>query len=50
MKGGIMDFDNDGKQDVIFIDPTGTNTNATFYTKSYINGSVGSKTSQNSGK
>lgn len=44
-KGGIMDFDNDGKQDVIFIDPTGTNTNATFYTKSYINGSVGSKTS-----
>lgn len=44
-KGGIMDFDNDGKQDVIFIDPTGTNTNTTFYTKSYISGGIGSKTS-----
>ena len=44
-KGGIMDFDNDGKQDIVFIDPTNTNTNATFYTKSFINGSIGSKTS-----
>lgn len=44
-KGGIMDFDNDGKQDIVFIDPTNTSTNATFYTKSFINGSIGSKTS-----
>jgi len=44
-KGGIMDFDNDGKQDIVFIDPTNTSTNATYYTKSFINGSIGSKTS-----
>lgn len=43
-KGGIMDFDNDGKQDIVFINPANTNTNASYYTKSFINGSIGSKT------
>ncbi|MCJ7933832.1 MAG: hypothetical protein MUW56_09400 [Chryseobacterium sp.] len=36
-KGGIMDFDNDGKQDIVFVDPTGTNTDVTFFTKEYMN-------------
>ncbi|WP_294251856.1 RHS repeat-associated core domain-containing protein [uncultured Chryseobacterium sp.] len=44
-KGGIMDFDNDGKQDIVFIEPSGINTDAVYYTKSYINGSTGLKTS-----
>ncbi|CAA7386073.1 RHS repeat-associated core domain-containing protein [Chryseobacterium fistulae] len=43
-KGGIMDFDNDGIQDIIFIDPTSANVNASFYTKSFLSGNVTSKT------
>ncbi|WP_312769846.1 polymorphic toxin type 23 domain-containing protein [Epilithonimonas sp.] len=31
-KGGIMDFDNDGKQDIIFIEPNVGNVNVSFYT------------------
>lgn len=29
-KGGIMDFDSDGKQDILFIEPSGTNTQITY--------------------
>lgn len=29
-KSSIMDFDNDGKQDVMFVEPTGGNTNVTY--------------------
>ena len=32
-KASIMDFDNDGIQDILFFKETGTNTNVTFYTK-----------------
>ncbi|CAI8831757.1 RHS repeat-associated core domain-containing protein [Chryseobacterium sp. IT-36CA2] len=31
--GGIMDFDKDGKQDILFIEPTGSNTQVTYLTK-----------------
>jgi len=34
-KGGIVDFDNDGKQDVMFVDPTNTNVSVSYYTKDY---------------
>jgi len=36
-KGGIMDFDNDGTQDVVFVEATGGNTDVTFFTKEYMN-------------
>ncbi|WP_164465142.1 RHS repeat-associated core domain-containing protein [Chryseobacterium lactis] len=36
-KSGIMDFDNDGTQDVVFVDPTGGSTSVTFATKEYMN-------------
>ncbi|KYH06404.1 hypothetical protein A1704_08925 [Chryseobacterium cucumeris] len=32
-KGGIMDFDNDGKQDIMFLEPTDSKVNVTFYTQ-----------------
>lgn len=31
-KGGIMDFDNDGRQDIMFIEPNVGNVNVSFYT------------------
>ncbi len=31
-KGGIVDFDNDGVQDIIFVEPTGTNSSITYST------------------
>jgi len=31
-KGGIVDFDNDGTQDIIFVEPTGTNSSITYST------------------
>ena len=34
-KGGIVDFDNDGKQDVMFVDPVNTNVSVSYYTKDY---------------
>ncbi len=34
-KGGIVDFDNDGKQDVMFVDPANTNVSVSYYTKDY---------------
>lgn len=38
-KGGIIDFDNDGKQDIMFIDPANSNVNVTYYTKTINTGS-----------
>lgn len=38
-KGGIIDFDNNGKQDIMFIDPTGSNVGVTYYTKTINTGS-----------
>ncbi|WP_082129181.1 RHS repeat-associated core domain-containing protein [Chryseobacterium gallinarum] len=34
-KGGIVDFDNDGKQDVMFVDPANSNVSVSYYTKDY---------------
>lgn len=41
-KSAIMDFDNDGRQDILLVEPNSSfnNVNATFYTKSMINGNV----------
>lgn len=43
-KGGIMDFDNDGKQDIMFLEPTDSKVNVTFYTQATNSGSNNSPT------
>lgn len=34
-KGGIVDFDNDGKQDIMFVDPANSNVSVSYYTRDY---------------
>ncbi|REC48607.1 RHS repeat-associated core domain-containing protein [Chryseobacterium pennipullorum] len=34
-KGGIVDFDNDGKQDIMFVDPANSNVSVSYYTTDY---------------
>ncbi len=42
-KGSIMDFDNDGKQDILFIEPNIGNVNVSFYTRESYNGNITQK-------
>ncbi|QBA21996.1 hypothetical protein EU348_12670 [Chryseobacterium indologenes] len=39
-KSSIMDFDNDGKQDIMFIEPNTGNVNVSFYTKQPLTGEI----------
>lgn len=43
-KTSIMDFDNNGKQDIMFINTSTGNTNVTFYVKDNFSGTVQTKT------